>query len=123
MTKYLYVKAHKLKPNNVSISLDSFTYPVFRKCQSDTFGLDLLLEQIFFVEEYDKGHLGEVRVVDHFVEKAKTLLHPIDIAVFFKNLVIFGQRNHEKNAIHIVETVNPLFTLRPLTTHVKHVKH
>ena len=53
------------------------SYLICWKCQIDALGLDLLLEQILLVEEDDEGHLGKVRVVDHFVEKVKTLLHSI----------------------------------------------
>ena len=50
-------------------------------------------------------------------------LHSIDTGVFQKNLVIFRQGRHKKDAIYVVKTVNPLFTLRSLATHIKHVKH
>ena len=56
-----------------------FVYPwahlVIGKSHRDALLLDLLLEQIPFVEENDEGHILKVLVVDHFVEKCQTFLH------------------------------------------------
>ena len=39
--------------------------------------------------------------------------------VLVQNLIVFAHRDAEDDRRHILEAMNPLFTLRPLTAHVE----
>ena len=49
----------------------------------------LLLEEVPLVEEDDERLGPEVDVVHHGVEQVEALLHPVDAAIFEKNLEVF----------------------------------
>ena len=79
--------------------------------ESHTYALDsnFLIEEVLLVEEYDEGHFGKELVVCNLLEKVKTFVHSIDAAILDQHLVVFRHGDHEQNAIHVVEAVNPFF--------------
>lgn len=79
-----------------------------------------LLEAIDLVKEQDDGCLDKPSRVANGVEQGKCFLHTVDRFVFEEQLVIFGDGYQEENRRHIFEAVNPLLTLRPLTTDIEH---
>lgn len=80
----------------------------------------LLLEAIDLVEEENDGGLDEPPRVANRVEQSKRFLHTVDGLIFEQQLVVFRDSDQEKNGGDIFEAVNPLLTLRTLTTDVEH---
>jgi len=80
----------------------------------------LLLEAVDLVKEENDRRLDEPPRVANRVEQGERFLHTIDGLIFEQELVIFRDSDQEKNGGDVFETVNPLFTLRTLTTDVEH---
>jgi len=80
----------------------------------------LLLEAIDLVEEENDGGLDEPPGVADGVEQGQSLLHTVDGLVLEQQLVVLGDGHQEQNGGDVLEAVNPLLTLRTLTTHVEH---
>ena len=68
-------RTRRQSPSLFSLYIYPWAHLVIGKSHRDALLLDLLLEQIPFVEENDEGHILKVLVVDHFVEKCQTFLH------------------------------------------------
>jgi hypothetical protein len=102
---------------------------------------DLFAEQIDLVEEEDEGGLFEVLAVGDTLEQHERFLHLVlgrvssrvhrlvgksllrstyAIAIFHKHVVVTADCNQEKDDLNVVEHVNPLLTLRPLSANVEH---
>lgn len=81
--------------------------------------LDLLLEEVDLVEEQDDGGPHEPARVADRVEECQGLLHPVDALVLVQRLVVLGDRDEEENRSYVLEAVNPLFPLGPLSPDVK----
>lgn len=101
---------------------------------------ELLLEQIDLVEEEDDARPHEPPRVDHRVEEDETLHHSVLhiasavsllearlrtkeahlIALFQQHLVVFAQGDAEDDRRDILETMDPLLPLAPLSTNIEH---
>ena len=95
---------------------------VFGKTNSQQAAFDLLLEQILLVQEQYDGRVDKPLVIADRVEEPQALMHAIRGFVLVEHLVVFAQRHTEYDGGHVLEAVNPLFTLRPLASHVKQTK-
>lgn len=80
----------------------------------------LLLEAIDLVQEENDGSLDEPSRVANRVEQCQSFLHTVDRLIFEEQLVVFRNGDQEKNRCHVLEAVDPLLTLRTLTTNVEH---
>lgn len=80
----------------------------------------LLLEAINLVEEENYGGLDEPSGVADGVEQGECLLHTVDSLVLEEELIVLGDGDEEENSGDVLEAVNPLLTLRALSTDVKH---
>lgn len=81
---------------------------------------ELLLEAIDLVQEEDDGCLDEPPGVADGVEECESFLHTVDSLVFEKELIVFGDGDKEENGGDVLEAMNPLLSLRSLTTNVEH---
>lgn len=81
---------------------------------------ELLLETVDLVEEEDDTGLDEPARIADAVEESQSFLHTVDRLVFEEELVIFGDSHQEEDSGDVLEAVNPLLTLRSLSTNVKH---
>lgn len=82
----------------------------------------LLREQVGLVEEEDDGDAAETTVVDDGVKDIDALHNSVGHSVLQETLVK-GTRCHKKqNGRNFVETLEPLLTLRPLTSDVDKFK-
>ena len=97
----------------------------------------LLFEEVHFVEEEDQGAVGEpLRVGDGF-PKHEGFLHLVlgivsnsfegimrfgtyGISVFDQRLVVTTDGDQKQQAVYVLEAVNPLLTLRSLSTNIEH---
>ena len=84
----------------------------------DTEVLDLLLQQVRFVQEEDDGDPREALVVDDGVEDVAGLHQPIGDAVLHQHLVELAGRRQEEDGRDLVEALEPLLPLRPLAADV-----
>jgi len=64
----------------------------------------------------------EILNVDHFVKQLQTLIHTVDFLVLCQDLIVFAEADHKKDGCDIVEAVDPLLPLRPLTPDVQEVE-
>lgn len=81
---------------------------------------ELLLESINLVQEQDYRGLGEPPGVADRVEQGERLLHAVDGLIFEEQLIVLGDRDQEEDGSDILETMDPLLTLRTLSTDVEH---
>lgn len=80
----------------------------------------LLLESIDLVQEQDYGGLDEPPGVANGVKQGQSLLHTVDSLVLEKQLIVLGYGNKEENSSHVFEAVDPLLSLRSLTSDIEH---
>lgn len=80
----------------------------------------LLLESIDLVQEQDDRSLDEPSRIADRIEESKSLLHSVDCLIFEQELVVLGYGDKEEDCRDILETVDPLLSLRTLPTHVEH---
>lgn len=80
----------------------------------------LLLESIDLVQEQDYGGLDEPPRVANGVKQGQCFLHTVHSLVLEKQLIVLGNGNEEENGGHVLEAVDPLLSLRSLTTDVEH---
>jgi len=81
---------------------------------------EFLLESINLVQEQDDRCLDEPSGIADGVEQSKGLLHTVDSLVFKKQLIIFGNSNEEEDSGDILKAVDPLLSLRTLSTNIEH---
>lgn len=81
---------------------------------------ELLLESIDFVEEQDDGCLDEPPRVADRVEQREGLLHTVDGLVLEEQLIILGNGDQEQDSGNIFKAMNPLLSLRPLSSDIEH---
>lgn len=84
--------------------------------------LDLLLEQVLFVQKENDRRVDEPLVVADRVEEAQRLVHSVGRLVLVEHLVVLAQRHAEDDRRHVLETVDPFFALGPLPAHVEQPK-
>ena len=92
---------------------------VLREANGERRPEDLLLEQVLLVEEEDDGGVSEPLVVADGVEELEALLHAVRRLVLVQHLVVLAHRHAEDDRRHVLEAVDPLLTLRPLSSHVE----
>jgi len=80
----------------------------------------LLLESINLIQEQDDRSLDEPSRVADGVEKSESFLHTVDSLVLEEKLVIFRNGDEEKDRSDIFKAVNPLLSLRSLSSDIKH---
>lgn len=80
----------------------------------------LFLESINLVQEQDYRCLDEPSGVANRVKQGQSLLHTVHSLVLKKQLIVLGYGDEEENSSNVLEAVNPLLSLRPLTTDVEH---
>ena len=80
----------------------------------------LLLESIDLVEEENNRRLDEPPGVANRVKQSQSFLHTVNRLVFEKQLVVLGDGDKEKDSGDVLEAVNPLLSLRSLTTDIEH---
>lgn len=80
----------------------------------------LLLESIDLVEEENNRRLDEPPGVADRVKQSQGFLHTVNRLVFEKQLVVLGDGDKEKDGGNVLEAVNPLLSLRSLTTDIEH---
>jgi hypothetical protein len=80
----------------------------------------LLLESIDLVKEQNDRCLDEPSRVADGVEEGESLLHAVDSLVLEQQLVVFGNGDEEENGRDVLEAVDPLLTLRSLTSDIEH---
>lgn len=114
------VERHETVENVVASSRVVRTALIIREVVLHRADRQLLLESVDLVEEENDGRLDEPPRVADRVEQGKRFLHTVDRLVFKQELVVFGNGDKEENRGHVLEAVNPLLPLRPLTTHVEH---
>ena len=115
---------HKQRPPTIS-GQEQFEIKVtliFREADGKRRLDNLLFEKIFLVEEEDDGSLHKPLVVADRVKEFHGLNHSIHFFVFSQYQVVAGEGHTENDGSHSFEAVNPLFTLRSLTTDIKHPK-
>lgn len=88
----------------------------------DADGLDLLHQEVHLVEEQDDGHVEEQLVVDDRLKDVHGLHQPVGAPVLHEHLVVLTGGHHEQDRCDSVEALEPLLALRPLATHVHHLK-
>lgn len=81
---------------------------------------ELLLETIDLVEEENDGSLHEPPRVADRVKQSQSFLHTINGLILEQQLIVLGNGDQEQDSGDILEAVNPLLPLRPLTTDVEH---
>jgi hypothetical protein len=64
-----------------------------------------------------------MRIVNDLLEEAEALMHPINAPILKQDLVVLGHGHHKEDAGNIVETMDPLFSFRPLASNIKHMEH
>lgn len=97
-----------------------FIWPrVLRKTNGQQATLDLLLKEIFFIEEQNDRCVDEPLVVADGVEQAQALVHAIRRLVLVKHLVVLRQGHAEYDRCHVLEAVYPLLALGPLTADIE----
>jgi len=82
----------------------------------------LLLKSIDLVQEQNDGGLDEPSGVTDRVEKGQCFLHTVDSLIFEKKLVVFGDSDKEENGGDVLEAVNPLLPLIPLSANIVHLE-
>jgi hypothetical protein len=80
----------------------------------------LLLESIDLVKEQNDRCLDEPSRVADGVEEREGLLHTVDGLILEQQLVVFGNGDEEENGGDVLEAVDPLLTLRSLTSNIEH---
>lgn len=81
---------------------------------------ELLLESIDLVQEQDDGCLDEPARVANRVEESEGFLHSVDGLIFKEKLVVFGNSDKEEDGGYVLKAVNPLLSLRSLSTNIEH---
>lgn len=81
---------------------------------------ELLLESIYLVQEQNYRSLREPPGVADRIEQGERLLHAVDGLVFEEKLIVFGDGDQEEDGGDILETMDPLLTLRTLSTDIEH---
>lgn len=67
---------------------------------------------------HNRGPHKPPRVADG-IEEGECFLHTVDVLVLVQHLVILAQSNQEDQRSDILETMDPLFSLRPLTAYIE----
>ncbi|KPP72588.1 hypothetical protein Z043_108396, partial [Scleropages formosus] len=101
---------------------------VLRKAERERDALDLLSQQVFFVEEEDERGVNEPVVVADGVKETQAFSHPAlqdteeDISYFGYPEVIATELYTKYDGCHSLEAVDPLLPLRALTTYIHHLE-
>jgi hypothetical protein len=80
----------------------------------------LLLEAIDLVQEQNDRSLDEPPGVANGVEEGECFLHTVDGLILEKKLVVLGNGNKEEDSGNVLEAVNPLLSLGPLSSNIEH---
>lgn len=88
----------------------------------DADGLHLLHQEVHLIEEEDDGDVEEELVVNDCLEDVHGLDQPVGAPVLHEDLVVLTGRHHEQDRRDPVKALEPLLALRPLATHVHHLK-
>lgn len=80
----------------------------------------LLLKSIDLVQEQDDGRFDKPPGVADRVEQGQSLLHPVHRLVLKQQLIILGNGHQEQDRGDIFKAMDPLLSLRSLTSHVEH---
>jgi len=80
----------------------------------------LLLESIDLIQEQNDGGLDEPSGVADRIEKGQCFLHTVDGLIFEEKLVVLGDSDKEENGGNVLEAVDPLLSLRSLSSDVEH---
>ena len=80
----------------------------------------LLLEPIDLVQEQDNRCLDEPPRIADGVEQCEGFLHTVDGLIFEQQLVVLRDGDQEENGGDVLEAVDPLLSLRSLTTDIEH---
>ncbi len=81
---------------------------------------EFFLEPVDLVQEQDDRGLHEPPGVADGVKQRQGFLHPVDRLILEQQLVILGDGHEEQNGGDILETMDPLLPLGPLTTDIEH---
>jgi hypothetical protein len=81
---------------------------------------ELLLEAINLVQEQNYRGLREPPGVADRVEEGEGLLHAVHGLVFKEKLIVLRDGDQEENGGDILEAMDPLLTLRTLSTDIEH---
>jgi len=73
--------------------------------------VDLVLEQVFLVQEKDDGGVDEPLIVADGVKQFHALHHPIHLFIFSKNEVVAGEGDAEDDGSDSLKAVDPLLPL------------
>lgn len=79
-----------------------------------------MFKEVLLVEEEDDGGLDEPLVVADGVEQLHGLHHAVHFFVLGEDQVVTAQGYAENDGGDALETVDPLFPLGSLATHVEH---
>ena len=80
----------------------------------------LLLEAVDLVQEQDDGCLDEPPRITDGIEQGQGLLHPVDRFILEEKLIVLGNGNKEEDRCDILKAVDPLLSLRSLTSYIEH---
>lgn len=116
----MLVQAHEAVENVVAGSSVVVTTLVVGEVVLHGADGQLLLESINLVEEQNDRSLDEPSRVADGVEERQGFLHTVDGLIFKQKLVVLGNGDKEENGGDVLEAVNPLLSLRTLTTDVEH---
>jgi hypothetical protein len=81
---------------------------------------ELLLETINLVQEQNDRCLDEPSRVADGIEEGQGLLHTVDSLIFEQKLVVLGNSNEEEDGGNVFEAVDPLLSLRTLSSDIEH---
>ena len=81
---------------------------------------ELLLEAINFVQKQDDGSLDEPAGVADGVEEGEGFLHTVDSLILEQELIVLRDGNEEEDGGDVLKAVDPLLTLRSLSTDIEH---
>lgn len=80
----------------------------------------LLLEQIHLVEEKNQRRPGEPLRVGNRLPQHERFLHLVTILILHQALVVSGNGDKEKQAVDVLETVDPLLSFGSLSSNIEH---
>jgi hypothetical protein len=81
---------------------------------------ELLLEAIDLVQEENDRGLDKPSGIANGIEECEGLLHTVDGLVFEEQLIVLGDGDKEEDCGDILEAMDPLLTLRALSSNIEH---